>query len=289
MPVNWYEPRFSPDGRKLALGLLDVNGGASLWVYDLARDTPTRLTFDVVSRKPVWTPDGKRIVFASFRKGIPNLFWQRADGSGEVQQLTESSNSQYPSSFDPSGKYLAFLEVTSKDAGDLMYLPIEGDEKSGLKPGKPSVFLSTPANEVEPMFSPDGRWVAYTSSENGRGDVFVRPFPTGEGKWQVSPDGGSDPTWSRTRPELLYRAPDQHIMAVTYTTEGNSFKADKPRRWSEQVISPRPNTHPFDLHPDGERLAVAIPTGQAEEKIDKVNFIFNFGDELRRIAPISKK
>jgi hypothetical protein len=78
-------------------------------------------------------------------------------------------------------------------------------------------------------------------------------------------------------------------MTVTYTIEGNSFKADKPHRWSEQVIQPRPNTRPFDLHPDGERLAVGIPTGQAEAKIDKVTFVFNFGDELRRIAPISKK
>jgi serine/threonine-protein kinase len=170
-----------------------------------------------------------------------------------------------------------------------MILPIEGDDASGWKPGKPSVFLSTPANEQEPMFSPDGRWIAYTSSESGRIEVFVRPFPGPGGKWQISTAGGLHATWSRTRRELLYVGPDYRIMVVSYSVEGDSFKADKPHVWSEQPILPRPRERSFDLHPDGERLAVAVPSGQPEEKLDKVTFIFNFFDELRRIAPPSKK
>jgi serine/threonine-protein kinase len=289
-PSNWTNPRFSPDGRMLALDIL--SGNLDVWVYEWARDTLTRLTFDPADDQvPVWTPDGKRIAFTSSRaKGTTNLYWQRADGTGEVQRLTESPDSQFPSSFDPTGKYLAFHEITPRNSNDLMILPIEGDEKSGWKPGKPSIFLSTPATEVEPMFSPDGRWIAYFANESGQFEVFVRPFPGPGGKWQISTGGGTQVAWSQTRRELFYMAPDNRIMVASYTVERDSFKADKPRLWSEQGISARraPSIW-FDLHPDGERIAAAVPSGQAEEKLDKVTFIFNFFDELRRIAPPSKK
>src|SRR5262249_37296610 len=161
--------------------------------------------------------------------------WQRADGTGEVQRLTESSNEQFPASFHPSGKYLAFDETT-QNSDDLMILPIEGDDTSGWKPGKPSVFLNTPAREMEPMFSPDGRWIASMSNESGRFEVFVRPFPGPGGKWQISTAGGTRTAWSRPRRELFYMAPDNRIMVVSYTVEGDSFKADKPRLWSAQAI-----------------------------------------------------
>jgi serine/threonine-protein kinase len=291
MPSDWSNPQFSPDGQRLAMDIF--SGNADVWIYEWARDTPTRLTFDPGNEEnPVWTPDGKRIAFASDRAkgGFPNLYWQRADGTGEVQRLTESSNAQFPSSFHPSGKYLAFSEGLAGVANDLMILPIEGDETSGWKPGKPSVFLNTPADEVAPVFSPDGRWIVYASNESGRHEVFVRPFPGPGGKWQVSTAGGVEAAWSRTRRELLYRGFDNRIMVASYTIEGDSFKADKPRLWSEQAIRPRARiVRFFDLHPDGERIAAAVPSGQAEQKLDKVTFIFNFFDELRRIAPPSAK
>src|SRR5262249_14306534 len=131
---------------------------------------------------------------------------------------------------------------------------------------------------------------AYASDDSGRGEVFVRPFPGPGGKWQISTAGGLEGVWSRTRRELLYRTPDNRIMVASYTVEGDSFKADKPRLWSEQAIQFR-NRFPrsFDLHPDDDRIAAAVPTGQAEEKLDHVTFIFNFFDELRRIAPPAKK
>jgi serine/threonine-protein kinase len=290
MPSDWGEPRFSPDGQRVALAIFNLNSSSALWVYDWARDTPTRLTFDGPTRTPVWTPKSDRIVFAASipGKGIWNLYMRRADGAGEIQRLTESSSSQLPSSFHPSGKYLAFSETTN-NFGDLMILPIDGDEKSGWKPGKPSVFLSTPANETKPMFSPDGRWIAYSSDVNGQGDVFVAPFPGPGSRQQISTNGGGDPAWSQARHELLYRTPDQHIMVVPYTVTGDSFKADKPHLWSERVILPRPNQSAYALHPDGERIAVALSSGLVEEKLDKVTFIFNFSEELRRIAPATKK
>jgi serine/threonine-protein kinase len=288
MPSNWSNPHFSPDGQRLAIDIF--SGNIDVWIYEWMRDTLTRFTFDPGNdQKPVWTPDGKRIVFVSDRaKGQINLYWQRADGTGEVQRLTESSYPQVPSSFHPSGKYLAFNEATPKSNNDLMILPVEGDETSGWKPGKRSVFLSTPANEQEPMFSPDGRWIAYISDESGRNEVFVRPFPGPGGKWQISTTGGAETSWSRTGHELLYRAPDNRIMVASYTAEGDSFKADKPRLWSEQAVLPLPRQRTFDLHPDGERIVAAVPTSVREEKLDKVTLIFNFFDELRRIAPAKK-
>ena len=140
------------------------------------------------------------------------------------------------------------------------------------------------------MFSPDGRWIAYHSTESGRFEVFVRPFPGPGGKWQISTAGGSFATWSQKRHELFYVAPDNRIMVASYTVDGDSFKADKPRLWSEQaILQNQAGFRSFDLHPDGDRIAAAVPAGQPEEKLDRVTFIFNFFDELRRIAPASKK
>ena len=167
---------------------------------------------------------------------------------------------------------------------------MDGSETSGWKPGKPTVFLNTPANEQQPIFSPDGQWIAYQSNDSGRVETFVRPFPGPGGKWQISTNGGFDPAWSRNRRELFYRAADGRIMVVSYSVESNSFKADKPRVWSERAVLSRPRERAFDLHPDGERFAVAAsPEPQTETKQDKIVFIFNFFDELRRLAPAGKR
>ncbi|HKD10757.1 MAG TPA: protein kinase, partial [Thermoanaerobaculia bacterium] len=203
-PADWVNPRFSPDGKRLALQISDGKQ-EDVWIYEWGRDTLSRLTFDPADdRSPVWTPDGRRIVFGSNRavKSAQNLWWQRADGTGEPQRLTESPNIQTPVSWHPSGRFLAFVENNPKTAQDLMILPMEGDEASGWKPGKPTVFLSTPFVEVSPEFSPDGQWIAYTSNESGRFEVYVRPFPGPGGKWQVSTDGGGVSLWSRVRREI---------------------------------------------------------------------------------------
>jgi serine/threonine-protein kinase len=172
-----------------------------------------------------------------------------------------------------------------------MILPMEGDEASGWKPGKPTVFLNSPFVELEPMFSPDGRWIAYFSNETGRLEVYVRPFPGPGSKWQISTDGGTYPSWSRTRQELFYSsAPDQRIMVASYSVAGDAFRPDKPRLWSDARFTLRPRQRSLDLHPDGERFALsALPASQAAAKQDKVGFIFNFFDELRRVAPAARR
>jgi serine/threonine protein kinase len=290
-PANWSNLQFAPDGRRLALEI--VEGQDDIWVYEWERDTLTRLTSDPAShRKPAWTPDGRRIAFASTRAdpSTPNLYWQRADGTGEAQRLTESKNLQLPGSWHPSGKVLAYEEQNPQTSYDLMLLPMGGDDISGWKPGPPAVFLRTAFAEREPAFSPDGRWLAYSSNETGRQEVYVRPFPGPGGKWQISTGGGSFPTWSLTKHELLYENEyETRVMVAPFAVEGDSFRAEKPWPWPNGRYEARGSNRMFDLHPDGERLALRPATQTpTDAKQDHVTFIFNFFDELRRRVPVTK-
>jgi len=298
VPGQYGELRFSPDGRRLALVLADANLEAvDVWVYEYQRDTTSRLTFGAgVNTRPVWTPDGLRLAFASDRakRNVGNIYWQRADGSGEVQRLTEGDNLQRPSSWHPSGKFLAYMEINPKTAFDIMILPMEGSEAGGWKPGKPFAFLNDPSNEGLAQFSPDGRWIAYVSDESGRFEVYVRPFPGPGGKWQISTNGGLWPIWSPKGGELFYEeASDSKIMVAAYTASGSAFQPGKRRPWaSNSVPFAQSGGAPFDVSPDGKRLAVLLKApGQTETgpKEDHLTFLFNFTDELRRIAPKGKK
>ena len=171
---------FASDGLRLALDISDGNR-TDVWTYEWGRDSLDRLALapgDAL--KPVWTPDGTRIVFSSPRSdtGGANLYWQRADNTGKIQRLTDSKNGQGAWSWHPNGKFLAFHELTPEAQDDVLILPMEGDEVSGWKPGKPRAFLNGPSAERAPMFSPkDGRWMAYQSTESGLDEVYVRPFP----------------------------------------------------------------------------------------------------------------
>jgi serine/threonine-protein kinase len=293
-PANWIDPVFSPDGRQLAMAILD-RGQRDVWMYDWIHDAPSRLTVDPANDEtPVWSPDGRQIAFASQRGdgATYSLYLQRADGRGEAQRLTESPKMQFPSSWHPAGTFLAFTERESpRGDNDIMMLPMEGGEATGWKAGQPTAFLSTPANEGAPMFSPDGRWLAYVSNESGGYEVFVRPFPGPGGKWQIAT--GTAPTWSRSRRELFYATPDRRIMVAPYAVEGDFFRAEKPRLWAERRFTQRINAiapRSFALHPDGDRFALAA-TAETDlsARQNKVVFIFNFFDELRRIAPPARR
>jgi Tol biopolymer transport system component len=291
-PGNYINPAFSPDGKSLAL---EINDGRrrDIWVFEWERDTLTRLTFGGEQNGyPVWTPDGHRIVYSSQEKGgVFNLWWIRADGAGDAQRLAESKNVQYAGSWRRDGKVLAFNQFDPGTGNDIMTLPIEGNEKSGWKPGEPKPFVNSTFDERGPAFSPDGRWLAYMSDESGSFEVYVRPFPGPGGKWQVSTSGGRYPKWSRNGKELFYRTGDSKIMVVTYAASGDSFRADKPQLWSPGQFTERGlSFYNFDLHPDGKRFAVLkAPGTEQTAAVNKVSFIFNFFDELRRKLPPGAK
>ena len=177
-----------------------------------------------------------------------------------------------------------------------MILPMEGDAARGWTPGTPTVFLGTPAGESYPMFSPDGRWISYSSNESGSsvgtsGDVYVRPFPGPGGKWRISTEAGVIARWSVTTPELLFRRPatSGQIMVASYTVVGDAFLASTPHLWSPTIAEGwGAQNAGYDLHPDGKRVVSTAAQVQADAVQDKVVFVFNFADYLRTIAPGNK-
>jgi Tol biopolymer transport system component len=294
MASNWSNPEFSPDGRRIAVDISD-GSQSDVWVYEWDRDTLSRLTFETADdQRPIWSPDGRRIAFASRRgdKTTFNLYWQRSDGTGDVQRLTDTKNQQMTASFHPNGQLIAFDEVSANGARDIMILPLEGDEATGWKPGTPYVFLQTPQNEGSPMFSPDGHWILYISNETGRNELYVRPFPGPGGKWQISNGSADDPTWSRDGRRVFFASvADTRIMTAPYRVDGGSFRADKPATWSPaQFLSrPRPPSRDFALHPDGRRFAVAaVVEAESQRALNQLVLVFNFFDELRRVAKPAK-
>ncbi|MDA2930887.1 hypothetical protein MYX84_13245 [Acidobacteria bacterium AH-259-O06] len=224
-------PRLSPDGKRVALHI-GASGERDVWIYDLERDTMTRLTFAGEDDSfPIWTPDGKRITFGSRRDSADyNVYWKPADGSGEAQRLTESENRQQPSSWSPDGEVLAFAELGPETSWDIGVLRL-GEE------GKTEFFVQTQFAEFYPRFSPDGRWVTYQSNESGRYEVYVRPFPGPGGRWQISTEGGGRPRWSPDGSELFYQQGDR-MMVVPVTASGTTFRAGKPRELFRGCRSP---------------------------------------------------
>jgi predicted Ser/Thr protein kinase/WD40 repeat protein len=284
-PGYYLTPRLSPDGQRLALAV-GTNTGFDIRVYDLMRDSMTRLSFAPGdNRWPVWTPDGKHIVFRTSSSSGAMLNWIRADGAGEAQKLLESKDDIRAHSFSPDGRRLAYYEQTAGTT-DLWTLPLDLSDLEHPKPAKPEPFLRTPFNELIPVFSPDGRWLAYTSDESGRYEIYVRPFPGPGGKWQISTGGSQYAFWSRDGRELFYETPDNHIMVVEYTTKGDSFLPGKPRLWSEEQIYDT-GTVNASLAPDGKRFAVFPRPESAEEGTGSlhVTLLLNFFDELRRRVP----
>src|SRR5262249_51718486 len=283
--------RFSPDGTRIAFTTPGAKG-PDVWVYDWQRDIPTQLTFTGPGNfEMAWAPDGKHLVFGSRAADAAALWWIRSDGSGEPQKLLERKNSGVglrPQSFTPDGRRLAFDDNTATSTGvEIWTLPLDLGDPEHPKPGKPEPFLTTAHRQVDAAFSPDGKWMAYSSDESGSDEVFVRPFPGPGGKWRVSTGNGKFPTWSRTARELFYFSlADGRIMVVNYTLEGDTFRAEKPRVWSDrQVLQPN-FIRILDLHPEGKRFAV-FPPPEIEESAGNlhVTFLLNFFDELHRRVP----
>ena len=286
-PGDYYNPALSPNGKRLALEI-HTGKGSDIWVYDEDGDTLARLTFGENNSFPVWTPDGQRIVYTSQEKGGPaNLWWIRADGSGDAQRLIQGQYTQNARSWrPPDGKVLAFRQTNPSTGWDVMTVAIEGNEKSGWKPGEPQPFANSVSHEMEPAFSPDGRWIAYASSESGPFEVYVRAFPGPSSKSQVSNGGGNFPKWSSNGKELFYRTLDNKITVVTYTASGDSFHLDKPRLWSPGEFPDHwlgVFMYNFDPHPDGKRFVVLkVPDTERKAAVNKVNMILNWFEELKQ-------
>jgi eukaryotic-like serine/threonine-protein kinase len=272
---NYTMPRVSPDGHRIAAGIEGAD--SQIWLYDLDRDTPTRLTFEGNGNiDPIWTPDGKRIVFKG--KG-QRLFWQPADGSGPAEELTKSelASDNVPGSFSPDGQVLTFMELNP--GFEIFTLP--------LPDGKPQPFIRSPSNGTAPRFSPDGRFIAYVSAESGGDQIYVRPYPGPGGKWQISTEGGTEPVWNPKGRELFYRHGNK-MMAVDVTTQG-TFSAGNPKMLFEGPYVPTPRSfQDYDVSPDGQRFLMLKAGGQAQVSA-QINVVLNWFEELKQKVPTGKK
>jgi serine/threonine-protein kinase len=280
-----YNPQLSPDGKRLAFVL---NG--DIMVHDPQRDSTTRLSFrpDASNHFISWMPDGKHIIFG---QGTPKpdyaIWWVRSDGSGQPEKLFSAPEGVVPSSVSPDGRRIAFSRLIPGNAMDIWMLPLDLSDPDHPKAGAPELYLSEPGIQWDATFSPDGRWIAYTSSEAGPNQIFVRPFPAGPsaGKWQISNTAGGSrfPVWSRTGRELFYCSATGRIMVAAYTARGESFAAEKPREWSSTPVQLSGGMPPFDLAPDGRRVVMSPAAANSDGKSTvHVTILLNFFDELKR-------
>jgi Tol biopolymer transport system component len=257
-PGECANPATSPDGTRVAVALGPVER-RDIWILDVARGTTTRFTFDPAwDDDPIWSPDGKQIVFGSQRAGRWDLFIKPADGSGEERLLFTSDEPKSPDSWSRDGRYLIFSSFSAKTGGDLWALPMQGE-------AQPIPILRTLFPEEVGILSPDGRWIAYGSRESGTWEIYVRPFSPVPGvtataaNWRISTAKGFHPRWRADGKELFYSSLDLELMAVEIDTS-KGFRAGPPRRL---FMAPPPLLNVgWDVAPDGKSfLFVAQPGG----------------------------
>jgi serine/threonine-protein kinase len=235
----------------LAIGI-EAPGTTHIWVCDLPTCTFTQFTSQGTQNDvPAWTPDGKRITYFSNAQGPQNIFWRMADASGPPARLMPlSAIPETPRAWSGNGNLLAFNRNSPTTARDIWIFRVND--------GRADPYLATPALEGAPQFSPDGRWLAYISSESGRVEVYIQRLPVAGGmgeKWQISTDGGTEPVWNPAGGELFYRNGDR-MMVVAITTQAN-FSKGQPKLLFEKKyrLSALPNANPqYDVSPDGQRF-----------------------------------
>ncbi len=258
----------SPDGKRVIGDHLE----SGYWVLDLATRVTTRLNVNTPGMNPIWSPDGKDV--ALFGKG--GIYRESASGAGGAQLLLKTNFLSVPKSWSPDGRYILFDQV-NPDTGsaDMFALPAEGDNH-------PLPLAVTPASEGQGQFSPDGRWVAYTSNESGLSEIYVIPFPPSPngGRWMVSRGGGVQPRWRRDGKELFYISPDWTMMAVPVSTSG-VFQPGTPQPlFNTQMVDTGIRTGPisWDVAPDGKRFLII--TNESKETLS-LNVILNWRPKAR--------
>ena len=283
VPVRAYlGPRISPDGTRLTLW---TQGDRNVWVYDLARRSFTRVNVDGRNVRAIWAPDGKRIAFSSTVGGPEeNAYLISADGSGSADRLVTCECASHAASWTPDGRAIIGVEW-NKTSYDIVVVDVAGaHHKTPLLHGK--------ADEQYPDLSPDGRWIAYASSESGKSEVYVQPFPDLGSRHQISTDGGTAPAWSRDGRELFYtttetfggQASPTRMMAVAVAT-APGFVASPPRMLFEGRYGATGIVRPYDVSPDGQRFLMVKPKERAPISASQMILVQNWVEELKARVP----
>ena len=256
-------PALSPDEKRISFGAAQKQGNRfDLWLLDVARGVPSRFTFRSDGADDgIWSPDGSTIVFGS---NATSIYRKPANGAGKEELLLAGGTNDRPSDWSRDGKFVVYESFGGATGTDLWLLPMEGDHK-------PLPYLQTPFNEGNAQFSPDGRWMAYSSNESGQAQVYVQAIPASGAKWQISPAGGDQPRWRRDGKELFYISADQKLMAVPVKS-GAAFEASAPRSlFALDPVYP-PITGRFAYQPgaDGNRFLILANVGGAGAPITVV-------------------
>jgi serine/threonine-protein kinase len=267
-PQAYVAPRLSPNGRLIAVEVTETGSPSTdIWIYDIGQRTRTRLTFDQTGHRPIWTPDGRRVVYSRGPNGNADLAWIPSDGSGPAESLLVAPDDQWAGAFSRDGSMLAFRSgAGGSTKRSLHYLPLDSARR-------PQPILANQFDNHSPSLSPDARWVAYVSDESGRPEVYVRPFPGPGGRWQVSLQGGNEPRWSPTGREIFYRSGNR-MMTATVTMRPVFAVGERQQLFDANYGSLTIHTN-YDVTPDGRSFLMTRPLRETQGFVVVLNWFTN--------------
>jgi serine/threonine-protein kinase len=296
MPRGYQYPRLSRDNTRVALTLSDRE--QDIHVFHFARQTLTQVTFGpAVDLQGVWFPDDQRILFSSTRSGPANLYVQRADGSGQVERLTDGPANQLTTTISPDGKYVVLLEQHERTGNDLALLRLDRSDTALRTPGggapperklETEPFIATNYTEAHPELSPDGRFLAYMSNDTGQQQIYVVPFPDRNGRWLISQETGTRPVWSANGKELFYATSAGAIMAVPILQTSPTFVAGNPVKLFDWPTIGVPGlARTYDVSRDGRRfLMIKEPGGVSRDAPPStMAVVLNWVEEVKARLP----
>jgi len=271
-PARYETTALSPDGTRLAMDMRDSRSDKGvIWIRDLAREVTSRLTFSPSSETaPIWSPDGSRILFSSNRKGFASLYEKAASGTGAEREVWSCGDTVVANDWSRDGKFVAVNRLSAKTSWDVWIVPMDGS-------AKPFAFVESPSTDVVPVFSPDGRYIAYMANETGRMEVYVQQFPGPGGKWQVSATGGLEPHWSADGKQIYFRSLDSKIMSVPVEA-GATFAAGVPQALFDARIQPGTRRNDFLVSNDGQKFLILSPLGK--ERIVPITVVLHWAAAL---------
>jgi Tol biopolymer transport system component len=249
--------RLSPDGSEVLVTIRDVAASGDLWRIDLASGARSRVTSDGGGWYGVWSPDSQQVMFTALNRREV-LRAAKVRGGGDIQDVSTFDRQVYPSDWSFDGTYLAYAANNEKTANDVWVLPMTGAPK-------PAAILQTSFNEHHAQFSPDGRWLVFTSNQSGRDDVYVQSFPDASTRRIVSSAGGAYPRWSRSGRELFYRTPDGRLMTIPVRLAGSSVQLGTPSVVMRLVEAAGLHPYPYDVAADGRILALTPASGAVQD------------------------
>jgi serine/threonine-protein kinase len=278
-PASYLYPRLAPDGKTMAVEIEGPNH--DFYLYDFARTVLSKITTDGLSHNPVWSPDGQRIAFRSWLGGGMTMWLMNADRSGPPERLDPKGTRQSPVSFSPDGRFLSFDQKDADTQDDAWIMPVAGG-------GEARPVARSKAGEGSAKFSPDGRWIAYSSTESGKAEIYVQPFPGLGPRMQISNAGGTDPVWRRMGGELYYRQGNK-MMRVSVDTTGPKLRASAPAKLFEGAYYEGtgascemggPAAANYDVTPDGQRFLMVRDDGDGGFGARAI-VVLNWAEELK--------